>query len=88
MSRGRDVQGLAPRHREQRPLMEAPLLEREGCLPAGDRLRSRKWIFLEGKFHVSDVMSAASRLLGLVVEIRKEITSAHLTCPRLMGKPL
>lgn len=47
MSRGRDVQGLASRHREQRPLMEAPLLEREGCLPAGDRLRSRKWIFLE-----------------------------------------
>lgn len=85
MSRGRDVQGLAPHHRERRPLMETPLFEREGRLPAGDRLRSGKWIFLEGKFNVGDVMSAASRLLGSVVELCKEIPTALLICPSFMG---
>lgn len=50
------MQGLAPRHRGQRALMAAPLLEREGCLPARDRLRPRERVFLEGKIDGSDLI--------------------------------
>lgn len=44
-----DVQGLAPRHREQRAAVAAPLPGRARRLPAGDRLRPRERVFLEGK---------------------------------------
>lgn len=64
--RVRDVQGLAPRHRQQRVAVAAPLPGRALRLPAGDRLRPREWLFLEGKSTSSGWTPAVTltRMLG------------------------
>lgn len=81
MSRVSDVQGLAPRHREQRAAVAAPLPSRARRLPAGDRLRPRERVFLEGKSTSGGgtLVVTLTRLLGGPIEMCKEITSARRT---------
>lgn len=85
VQRCHDVQALAARHWRQRLAVEKPLLNGEGCLPAGDRWRQGKWIFVEGKWNVSDGGGSFEASWGSWQKYANRLhKSVFLICPRLM----